>query len=419
MSYASQKVEERKRLTASIQALYDLAEKRGSDLTEDERRQLGEMENRTKVLDADIEHFNNLALAGDKARKLGIDVSEREESAERRNAENPPEKRGNIEVVESRARYDFGKKFVESDAFTKYEGRGSSGRVELPGIASPEARAAITTADFDQFVTGIWSGPAGPTLRTPLLDLLGRVQVSTASTTYLYWGIDVPEAPVVDEGELKPEAALTPEEIAIALVTYAHYKAITRQALEDVPQIQSIVQNKLLGGVRKALQNAAGAAISAATGIPTVQGADLLAAIRGGIARVEAAGFTPNGIGVNPDDSAALDLLAMANTVNGAVRSGSAWGLPVVSSNAIAVGSPIVGDFREGVTWFDRGTTDVFVTDSHSDFFLRNQLVILAEARAAFAVTEPAALAKASVAEPETPPESGDGGTGTETTPGA
>jgi hypothetical protein len=35
------------------------------------------------------------------------------------------------------------------------------------------------------------------------------------------------------------------------------------------------------------------------------------------------------------------------------------------------------------------------MSDSHADFFLRNQLVILAEARAAFAVTEAAALVEA------------------------
>jgi hypothetical protein len=40
------------------------------------------------------------------------------------------------------------------------------------------------------------------------------------------------------------------------------------------------------------------------------------------------------------------------------------------------------------------------MTDSHADYFIRNLLVVLAEQRAAFAITEPNALAKVTATAP-------------------
>jgi HK97 family phage major capsid protein len=277
----------------------------------------------------------------------------------------------------------------------------------LPGPASAEFRAAITTGtigltNYTGPVPQLWQGPTPPRFENTVLNLIGRVQTSQSAVMYLTWEPQPPgDAPVVAEGDLKPEAVMDVTEATIALATYAHYKAVTRQALEDVPQIQTIVQNRLLAGVNSALEAAAVAAMVAAT-LPTVDGENLTAAIRTAIATVESAGYTPNGILVNPADAATLDLAAAAMTFGGAVRNGSAWGLPIVPANSVAAGTATVGDFRTGVTWFDRGTTEVFMSDSHADFFLRNQLVILAEARAAFAATEPSALCEATVT-PETP----------------
>lgn len=398
MSYITQKVEERKRLTESIKALFDVAEKRGSDLTDDERRQLGEMENRTKVLDADIERYNGLAEASEKARKLGLAAAEREEEGEHRARVEANENPAKVETRQST--FDFGKKYIESDAFKEYQERGAGrGRaVEMPGPASAEFRAAITTADIpDAFKTQIVTGPAGPAFSTRLLDLLNREQVSTGAATFLRWP-ESSDAAEVAEGAAKPEADLEPEEVAIALKTYAHWKGITRQALEDVPRIESIVQGRLLRGVVRKLQAAAAATIAAETAIEEVTAPDLLSGLRIAIATLEELGYEPNAIGLNPKDAATLDLAAMQNTVAGAVRLGGAWGLPYAPSAAFVQGALYVADFTQAVTWYDRGNTQVYTTDSHADFFIKNTLVVLAEARAAFAVTEPPAIVKVTVA---------------------
>ncbi len=66
-----------------------------------------------------------------------------------------------------------------------------------------------------------------------------------------------------------------------------------------------------------------------------------------------------------------------------------------MSVPGLAAGTTVVGDFKTAITLFDRGqASTVFVTDSHADFFLRNQLVILAEARMLAEAVEPSAMVK-------------------------
>jgi hypothetical protein len=177
---------------------------------------------------------------------------------------------------------------------------------------------------------------------------MGKQRVSSGSIEWYTYPAAYPLAAVVAEGALKPEADVVPELQTASLNTYAHWKAITRQALEDIPRIQSIVESQLRGGLYRKLEADAAAALNGAT-LTAVDGAgDLLAGIRVGIGTVGAAGYT----------------------------------------------TAYVGDFQNGLTLFDRGTTAVMLTDSHADYFIRNMLLILAETRALPAVTEPAALVK-------------------------
>ncbi len=173
------------------------------------------------------------------------------------------------------------------------------------------------------------------------------------------------------------------------LATYAGWKAVTRQALEDFPRIQSIIEGKL----RTSLQAAASAAIAAllnAAGASTADGAgDLSAAIRAAIGELQGKGYNPNAVALNPNDWAKLDVSGTA-----LYSPGGFWGLTPVAVPELAAGTTVVGDFKTAITLFDRGQTSVFLTDSHADFFLRNQLVILAEARMLAEAVEPSAMVK-------------------------
>jgi hypothetical protein len=287
----------------------------------------------------------------------------------------------------------WGEHFVESEEFRKYRGRGSSEAITLPGMFDRAASDPIMVSTFPGGLPPYYFTPTPWQMTTPLLNALGRVTVSSNSIEWYTWPGAYPVAAVVAEGDAKPPADFTPTPHTQSLQTYAHWKALSRQALEDIPQIQSIVTNALQGGILTALETAAATALGAAgSGIPSITNTDLLAGIRIAIGDVQSRGFAnPNAVLLNPQDFAALDMSIMAATVAGPVRAQNVWGIPAIAVGAIPAGTAYVGDFSTAVTLFARNQVEAYMSDSHQDFFIKNLLVILAEQRALVAVTEPAA----------------------------
>lgn len=392
-AYLRAKIDERASLADAATAVLDKCAADNRDPSAEERAQLDGWENRVKALDGEITTLEARTRGNQNFVKLASRVRADEDS-EREAAEN--RNRNRSKDVETRK--TFGQRFVESDQFKEYNGRGSMAPVEFQNFL--EHRAAITTSDLP-IPTYVFDGPAMYTTTTPFLDSIGREVVTSGSVEYVTWGTSDPTAAEVAEGELKPEADITPEEHAVNLKTYAHWKAITRQALEDWPRIQSIVEGKLRGGLADALEAAAAATLTGATWTP-VTATDLLTGIRVAIGEVQADGYQPNAVVLNPADFAALDIEAAAAANSGPTSYGTYWGVRPVAAAAIPAGTVYVGNFTEGVTWFDRNTTAVYMTDSHSDYFVRNLLVVLAEQRAAFALTDPGAIRQVTTA-PETP----------------
>jgi hypothetical protein len=138
----------------------------------------------------------------------------------------------------------------------------------------------------------------------------------------------------------------------------------------------------------------------------TAEGTGVSAATRGAIAVLQGDGYAPNAVLLNADDYAQADLEAAAASNSGPTSYGNFWGLVPVPVPGLPKGTCYVGDFKEAVTWFDRNTTSVYLTDSHADYFIKNLLVILAEQRALFAVTDPAAGVKTTILDPVAPASS-------------
>lgn len=393
-AYLKSKMEERAGLADLVTTTLDRCAEESRDPSPDERARLDQWGAQIRALDGEIVQLRTALEANDRFVDVISAVSRSEEAAERRNAD-----RARDEDRRDRRPRTFGEEFVESDAFKNYRGRGTMEPVEFEGFI--ENRAAIDLATLD-LPPQLWSGPRGYVTTTPVLDVIGRERVSSNSVEYLFWGDGDAPASVVEEGQTKPEATMTVEPKPVVLKTYAHWKAITRQALEDYPRIRSIVEGKLRGGLANALETAAAGAILADTAIPTVTNANLLAGVREAVGRVQASGYQPNALLLNPQDYAALDIAAAEQSNAGPVRTAAFWGLRPAPAGAVPAGTIVVGDFVEGVTWFDRATAAVYMTDSHADFFVRNLLVVLAEQRAAFAVTEHNALAKVTATAAET-----------------
>jgi HK97 family phage major capsid protein len=69
------------------------------------------------------------------------------------------------------------------------------------------------------------------------------------------------------------------------------------------------------------------------------------------------------------------------------------WGLPVAVTTSCPDDTALVGDFTKAVLWLREGA-QVLATDSHSDFFIKNLVALLAEMRAAFGVLMPTAFCR-------------------------
>jgi len=79
-----------------------------------------------------------------------------------------------------------------------------------------------------------------------------------------------------------------------------------------------------------------------------------------------------------------------------AAPTGTVWGLPVIRTRALTSLTAIVADWR-GAMIFDRMEATVRQSDSHSDYFVKNKLAILAEERLALAVFRPDFFVKTTI----------------------
>jgi HK97 family phage major capsid protein len=390
ITYLSRLTQERDSLTQAATELADRAAADERDLTDTEQLSMRGWQERCAAIDAQLTEYNAQAESQRAYARLRDQLTAPDADP----PGGPPTRTRTSPAVETRG---WGDLFVGSDAFQNYPGAGTSRRVEVPW----EFRAAIDSgADMGLAPFTYTRAPAATS--TPLLDVVGKVTTSSGAIQWVNWAPTPQTGPdVTPEGDPKPEATMTPTVVSDSLDTYAHWKGITRQALEDIPQIRSVVEGRLRQGLMVALEGAVVAALNAAT-IPPVTGSaaggdTLLGTIRVGAATVEAAGYRPNAVLLNPADFAAMDIAIMGGTLGGPVTGTGYWGLRPISVPGVPAGTAYVGDFQTAVVLFTRAAAEVFLTDSHADYFIRNILLLLAEIRALATVPDPAAAAKCTV----------------------
>jgi HK97 family phage major capsid protein len=294
----------------------------------------------------------------------------------------------------------WGELFTRSDVFTNYPGRGTSSRLL---IDTPQVRALPTS--LADLVAAGWKGgtltvdATAPPTPTPLLDAVTTVNVSQNAIDVVVWAKVAGGAAVVPEEGAKPSAEYAPTVTPATLDTIAVWTQLTRQLMEDASAVTSLINGELQREVLTKEEDEAAAALAAAT-LPTATvpvGESLLSAIRVGIGTVQAAGYQPNAVLVNPADWATLDIAILGGTMAGPVINTNYWGLSVIAANDQPAGTATVGDFRAGVQHYVRSGVSLYVTDSHASTFVNNVFTILAERRSKTLVTRPAALVECSV----------------------
>jgi HK97 family phage major capsid protein len=72
------------------------------------------------------------------------------------------------------------------------------------------------------------------------------------------------------------------------------------------------------------------------------------------------------------------------------------WGKRVVSTTRLAEGTGLVGAFKGAALLSYRSALEISVSDSHSDYFIKNKLAVRAEIRVALSCFRPAAFATVS-----------------------
>jgi hypothetical protein len=291
--------------------------------------------------------------------------------------------------------------FTRSEAYTGYAFRGTSGRFYVDADAI-HARA-LPTGIADLIAAGYKGTPARvdttpPVAPTPLLDAMSTVNVSGNAIEFVAWAKVVGGAAKVAEKGVKPSAEFAPTVTSATLDTIAVWTQLTRQLIEDEPAARSAIDNLMTQDVVRAEEAEAAAVLAAAAGaIPDATGGTLTESIRVGVGVVQAAGFNPGAVLLNPTDWAEMDVAAMRGTLAGATIRQNYWGLTLIPSIAQPVGTAVVGDFRAALSHYIRSQVAMYITDSHADTFLSNVFTLLAERRAKTVVVRPQALCECTV----------------------
>ena len=208
-------------------------------------------------------------------------------------------------------------------------------------------------------------------------------------------------------GGYKPEGSWAFSVTTAVVRTIAEWVPVTKRALADVAQLEGLINDQLSADVAEAeegqILNGDGegenfTGINATSGIQTQAWAtDLFTTVRKGVTKLRTVGrVNPTALVLNPADAEAIDLLKDGENRYyyggpSVINQRTLWGVPVVESETQAAGTGLMGDFSKAVLW-DREQTTVTMTDSHSDFFIRNLVAVLAEERLAFGVTRPTAF---------------------------
>jgi HK97 family phage major capsid protein len=209
---------------------------------------------------------------------------------------------------------------------------------------------------------------------------------------------------------VKPESAMAFEVIQDRVKTIATWLPATRRALGDAGQLRSLIdaflRYALLEELEDQMVSGSGAGENL-TGVLNVSGiltqswsADLLTTARKAITNITLNGrVTPNAWVLHPNDWEDFDLLTDNENryfFGGPQSVGTPrlWGVPVIVSEAVTEGFGVLADWSKAMLW-DREQTNILVSDSHADFFIRNLIAILGELRAAFGVIRPKAFLKA------------------------
>lgn len=305
-----------------------------------------------------------------------------------------------------------GEQFIEDERVKTWLSSGvSSGRTDLRIKATlttdtADAAGAVGDAIRPTRLPGILPLPQR---RMTVRDLISPGRMDGGSLEYVKETGFTNSAGMVAETSAKPQSDIKLDLFTTAAKVVAHWMKASRQALDDVAQLRSIIDQRLLYGLAykeeqqllagdgtgqnllgilpQATAFAAPITLGAETSIDRMRLAQLQAAL---------AEYPATGHVMSPIDWAWIETLKdstgryiIGNPQGSIVK--TLWGLPVVESPAMAQDKFLTGAFRLGAQVFDRWDARVEVGYVNDDF-TKNLVTVLAEERLALAVYRPEAF---------------------------
>lgn len=336
---------------------------------------------------------------------------------------------GGSPLDDAQRRKSVGELFVASDEFKALQGGKAGLTMAAPfELAVPDlgsfARMGGTKDVYTELPSGS-PGSFGTVTRDPMVerarrrirvrDLFAVQQTNSRVIEYFRVTGFTNNASVVPERigsafGTKPQSTLTFEGETATVRTIAHWEAAHRSVLADEPQLRGVIDTELLYGLQlhedyqilrgtgaqedlEGILNVSGVqTYSQASGPSTDNKAD---ALRRAMTLALLAYYDPTGIVLHDSDMEDIEL-AKSTTGEYLFLTALALGveprvhrLPVVTTPAMTEGTALVGSFGIGAQLYDREEASIRISESHSDFFVRNAIVILAEQRLALATKRP------------------------------
>lgn len=311
---------------------------------------------------------------------------------------------GNVPAARS-----LGQQVIESDRFKAFQAGGFRGRTgNIPVLLG-----ALTTDNGG----GVLVEPQRlPGIRMPgqlplrVSDLLAVGTTSSNAIEFVREKTFTNNAAAVAENTKKPESVIEFEQDSTTVKTLAHWIPASRQILDDVSQLQSYIDARMLYGLNLVEDNqlmngdGTGANLKGLMRYATkfdeqlaTSSTNKLDRIADAILQVWLTGFPANGIYMHPKDT--NDLRKLKDTIGRYLFSNPEsaivpmpWGMRVVETTAIPEGTALVGAFALAAQVFDRQTATIDIADQDQDNFVKNMITIRAEERLALAVYYPSAI---------------------------
>ena len=311
-----------------------------------------------------------------------------------------------------------GAMLVKSDAFQSMaQGRSKFARIEVK-TAIVNATGQNQPLVADMRVPGIIANPNRVLTIRDVLPV-GRTSSNLVQFTRENVFTNNAGAQYVSparENVTKPESGITFTLANAPVVTLAHFIPVSRQVLDDAPQLESYVNSRLTYGLKleeeDQLLNGSGTSGNI-SGILTsgnftaynraATGDTRLDTIRKAITQAALSEYTADTVVINPADWERMELTKasdgqyiMANPMD--MAGPRIWGKRVVATNSIAAGTFLVGAMTMGAQIWDRMDAAVQISYEDGDNFKKNMATLLAEERLALTVYRPAAFIKGTFA---------------------